>query len=152
MKPEISNIIDVEKISKTLDIKWQNPEIEDSCSGKSEIIVFKDTYLFTLFELENDLLNVQLCVITDIPNEIQILFDYKNERGTITFREITKILYNPKLNLIIFESKHNDTYSQLRIAKSELFDLSVSNPISNYKNSWLTFMGENLGLIEYNPN
>lgn len=149
MKPQISNTVDVDKISEALGIKWQHQVIEDYCFDKPELITLENTYLFNL--LEHDFLKIRLCIISDVPKEAQILFDFKNSSRSISFQDISRVLYNPKLRLVIFESKDSDSYSQLRIEHDGQFDLSISNPISNYKNSWLTFMGENLGLIEFNP-
>lgn len=149
MKPEISDKLDVDKISETLGVKWQHQLIEDYCFDKPELITLENTYLFSLFE--HDFLRIRLYIISNVPKEVQILINLENSSRSIRFQDISRVLYNPKLRLIIFESKGSDFYSQLRIEHDGRFDLSISNPVSNYKNSWLTFMCENLGLIEFKP-
>lgn len=149
MKPSISDSIDPNKVSEALGVNWLHQKIQDDCFDRPELISLENTYLFDL--LDHQSLKIRLCVISDFPKEVQILFEFKGISSSIRFQNISRILYNPKLKLVIFESRDSDSYSQLRVERDGKFDISISNPISNYKNSWLTFMGENLGLLEYIP-
>ena len=149
MNPLISDSIDPNKISEALGVNWLHQIIQDDCFDKPELITLENTYLFDL--LDHHSLKIRLCVISDLTKEVQILFDFMGISRSIRFQNISRILYNPKLKLVIFESRDFDSYSQLRVERDGKFDLSISNPISNYQNSWLTFMGESLGLLEFTP-
>lgn len=149
MKPEISDKVEVNKTSTTLGIRWEHEVIEDDCFDKPEVITLKNTHLFTL--LKSNSATIRLCIISDLPSEICILLTHGSSSASIRFQNISKVLYNPKLKLIIFESKESENYSQIRVSHDGHFDLSTSNPNSNYKSSWLMFMAENLGLTEFKP-
>jgi len=147
MKPEISNEISIDKISKTLKIEWYNQQIEAGYFDQKEPIVDLNVFLFNLLDVKD--FEIRLGFVTNTPKEVLLLIDYKNFHHVIKFKNVTNVLYNPKLELVIFESKNTEFYSQLSVSREGLFDLSSNDPISNYENSWLVVMGENLGLIEF---
>lgn len=145
MKPQISTIIDPNKLSECLGVKWSHEKIYDECFDKPELIILENTFSI---RLEN---SIRLSFIIDLPNEVNLFIDNNKRASSIHFKNISQVLYNPKLKLVILESKNSEFFSQLRVDYSGNFDLSTQNPISNYANSWLSIMGENLQLIEFNP-
>lgn len=151
MKPLISKYVDIQKISETLGIEWKNLEIPSlsEYSNKQEDRIIENTFIF---ELENNQVFLEVTIQNPkrkTSDQIQLRTAFDSFENLFLFNKITRVLYNPKLKEVIFESKNKQYFSELMINSKGKCISAINIPRSNYQNSWIQVRAENLQLLPY---
>lgn len=145
MTPLISDYLEADKVAETLGVNWRHEQIEDRCFDEPEIIVFDD-FIFDLVKEDHRTIHLEL----DSEKTKKCILRFKNNqsRSEIHFPNISRVLYNPKQQIVMMESYQKDSFSHLTIDSKGGFYLSLGDPIDQVVNSSLTITAENLSLIE----
>ena len=77
-------------------------------------------------------------------NHKQLVINITNNNSKIEFEQITRVITQPKLKYVIFESKTESNFSQLRIDSEGQFQLDIMRAIKYYDRNWGDFSEENL--------